>query len=248
MNKLRKPPSGFTMVPNTLIRCEGLSLKAKGLYCLLFAKPDNWTYVEEVLIKESTDGRDAFRAGLKELIQHGWLTKLQVRDKNNQFSHTEWHLSVDGKAVDGFSGDGKSDTNNTYRSKTDKIPPNPQGEETRFEEIWKARWGRADAPNPKKPALKSYLKAIKAGAAHEDILKAVKARHGVGKPDTEYAPQLVTWLNQERWKDAGGGETGKLSPEEIKAAEKRAEEAKRKHDEMMAKLVEDRRRQLGMTT
>jgi len=38
MNKLRKPPSGFTMVPNALIRSDTLSLKAKGLYCLLFSK------------------------------------------------------------------------------------------------------------------------------------------------------------------------------------------------------------------
>lgn len=128
MNKLRKPPSGFTMVPNALIRSATLSLKAKGLYSLLFAKPDNWTYVEEALLKESADGRESFRSGIVELVQFGWLTKVQVRDDKGVFSHIEWCLSVDGKPVDGLPVDGepaagKSPTNNTDLNNTDGIIP-----------------------------------------------------------------------------------------------------------------------------
>lgn len=123
MNKLRKPQSDFTIIPNALLRDDRLSLKAKGLYALLFSKPDEWVYIEEVLVRESWDGRDAFRAGIYELAVHGWLRKEQVR-VDGVFSHTEiWlhNAPVDGKPVDGLSVDGKSDANNTDLSKTDSL-------------------------------------------------------------------------------------------------------------------------------
>ncbi|NEH32644.1 hypothetical protein [Rhizobium ruizarguesonis] len=254
MNKLRKPPSGFTMVPNALIRSSSLSLKAKGLYCLLFSKPDNWIYMEEALVSESADGRESYRSGIKELVESGWLTKVQVRDDKGVFSHIDWHLSDDGSPVAGKPVAGESPPNNTELIKTERskieTPKAPKGAEPveEFEEVWKARWGRGDAANPKQPALKAYSKALKGGAVHADILQAVKMRRGVGKADTEYAPQMVTWLNQERWKDAGSGEAGKLSPADIEAAQKRTDEAKRVHDETMKQMVEARRRQLGMVT
>jgi hypothetical protein len=123
MNRLRKPQSDFTIIPNALIRSELLSLKAKGLYCLLFSKPDGWVYVEEVLIKESLDGREAFRSGLKELTDAGWLSKVQVRDDRGNFSHTDWHLSDGGSPVAGKPVAGQSPTTNTDRTKTDEDTP-----------------------------------------------------------------------------------------------------------------------------
>ncbi|WP_261316767.1 helix-turn-helix domain-containing protein [Rhizobium leguminosarum] len=125
MNKLRKPPSGFTMVPNALIRSSSISLKAKGLYCLLFSKPDNWIYVEEALVNESADGRESYRSGIKELVETGWLTKVQVRDDKGVFSHVDWHLSDDGSAVAG-----ESPTNNTDLIRTEgeipSVSPKPK--------------------------------------------------------------------------------------------------------------------------
>ncbi|GAK69322.1 hypothetical protein RRU01S_04_01440 [Agrobacterium rubi TR3 = NBRC 13261] len=123
MNKLRKPPSGFTMVPNALIRSDALSLKAKGLYCLLFSKPDNWIYMEDALVNESADGRDSYRSGIKELIETGWLIKVQVRDDKGVFSHIDWHLSDDGQSADGKPVAGQSPTSNTDENKTDREIP-----------------------------------------------------------------------------------------------------------------------------
>ncbi len=123
MNKLRKPASGFTMVPNALIRSDTLSLKAKGLYCLLFSKPDNWIYMEEALVKESLDGRESYRSGIMELVRAGWLSKVQVRDDKGVFSHIDWRLSDDGLAADGKPVAGQSPTNNTDLIKTDRAIP-----------------------------------------------------------------------------------------------------------------------------
>lgn len=116
------------MVPNALIRSATLSLKAKGRYCLLFSKPDNWIYLEEALIKESADGREAYRSGIKELVDSGWLNKVQVRDDKGVLRHIDWHLSVDGTPVDGEAvvgqlAAGKSPHNNTDDNNTDIVIP-----------------------------------------------------------------------------------------------------------------------------
>lgn len=123
MNKLRKPENDFTQIPNGLLRDRNVSLKAKGVYCLLFSKPDDWIYIEEVLVRESTDGRDAFRSAITELARAGWLSKKQVMEKG-AFGHTEiWLHAVAGKSVDGLSVDVKSDTTKTDKTNTDEIIP-----------------------------------------------------------------------------------------------------------------------------
>jgi len=94
MNKLRKPTSDFTIIPNALLRDASISFKAKGLYALLFSKPDDWVYIEDALLKECLDGRDSFRSGLKELGDAGWIRKEQVRDKQGNFLHTELWLET----------------------------------------------------------------------------------------------------------------------------------------------------------
>ncbi len=124
MSRLRKPQANYTQITNTLLRDKHLSLKAKGLYALLFSKPDDWTYIESVLIEESTDGKDSFRSAMRELIAFGWLTKQQTRKPDGTVGHTEWWLSadgltVDGKPADGLPADGESASTNTDITKTD---------------------------------------------------------------------------------------------------------------------------------
>jgi hypothetical protein len=85
------------------------------------------------------------------------------------------------------------------------IPPTPKGEsDSDFELVWAERWSRGNESQPKAPALKAYKAAIRAGITHGEILEAVKRRQGIppDKVGTAYAPQMATWLNQRRWRDA----------------------------------------------
>ncbi|MGG7581725.1 hypothetical protein [Rhizobium sp. Nf11,1] len=253
MNKLRKPPNGFTMVPNALIRSAALSLKAKGLYCLLFAKPDNWVYVEEALIKESADGREAFRSGIMELVRAGWLTKVQVRDEKGVFSHIDWCLSVDGKPVNGSSVDGeavagKSPTNNTDDNNTELkktyTPKAPKGAASGFDEFWAAYPNKVG--KPKALAVWNRLKpdfdAVMAG------LKCWKASDQWTKDSGRFIPHPTTWLNREGWNDAIAGEQSAASPADLEATQRRIDEAQRRNRERDRLMVEERRRQLGLLT
>ncbi|QCL83891.1 hypothetical protein CFBP5875_04565 [Agrobacterium pusense] len=242
------------MVPNALIRCSTLSLKAKGLYCLLFAKPDNWTYVEEALIKESADGREAFRSGITELVRSGWLTKVQVRDEKGVFSHVDWCLSEDGKPVDGLSAHGQpaagqSPTNNTDGNNTDLnktvTPKAPKGAEpvSGFDEFWEAYPRKVGKPNAFKAwkRLKPDLDAVLAA------LKRQKASEQWSKDDGQFIPHPTTWLNRAGWDDAVAGEKPVVSPEELEARRRKAEAGKSLYEESIRRGQEERMRQMGIT-
>lgn len=192
MNRLRKPAAKFTMVPNGLIRDARLTLRAKGVYCILFSKPDGWVYIEDALVAESKDGRDAFRAAVKELIAGGWLEKRQVHDAGGRFSHTDWVLTVDWKAVDGGTVAGESTPIKTDRIKTEKSPPNPQGGER---DVSHSDWFKA--------VCEAYRKASPSRADEDAAWRIWKAK--VCEPDAAAIVRGVTELAKtDRWRAEDG--------------------------------------------
>jgi len=121
MAKLTRRSYSFTSVPNALLRDETISLKAKGLYCLMFSKPENWEFYEKSLVKESKDGRDAVRAGLKELIDAGWLIRSGGRD-DGMFDAYDYEIVEDKgcrKIQQGVVG--KSVSENPTTIKTEQV-------------------------------------------------------------------------------------------------------------------------------
>lgn len=71
---------GWTSVPNTLICDVRLSLKARGLAAYLISIAGTQASAESIA-KANNCGRDQVSAALRELKQHGYLTREQVRDR-----------------------------------------------------------------------------------------------------------------------------------------------------------------------
>lgn len=102
MNKLTKQSAPFTQVPNELLADPSVSLKAKGLYALMYSKPDGWRFYEMALCNECRDGKDAVSSALDELVREGWLLRSGGREEgSNRFCAYDYELlaSRDGKAV-----------------------------------------------------------------------------------------------------------------------------------------------------
>jgi hypothetical protein len=74
---LERPTADYTMVCNAVLRDRSISLRGKGLYALVFSKPSGWIFHEKALPAESTEGRDALRAAMKELLTARWVQKCQ---------------------------------------------------------------------------------------------------------------------------------------------------------------------------
>jgi hypothetical protein len=71
-----------------------------------------------------------------------------------------------------------------------------------FENFWKS-YPKREGANPKYPARKAFLAAVKAGADPLAIVAGAKgyAAHPSTKVATEYVAQAATWLRQRRWED-----------------------------------------------
>lgn len=69
----------FTMVANGVLTDKRLSLKAKGLYAILYSKPEGWDFSGDRIAEfETKDKRVAVYNSLKELEESGYLKRERL--------------------------------------------------------------------------------------------------------------------------------------------------------------------------
>ena len=95
----------FTVIHNNLIYNRHLSWKAKGILIYLLSKPEQWKPIISDMVQQSTDGREAVRGGLNELIREGHISRRQVRDRHGQISCYEYEVFEEVPETDKPSGD-----------------------------------------------------------------------------------------------------------------------------------------------
>jgi hypothetical protein len=80
----------YTCVNNYICTDKRLSYKAKGIWLYAFSRKDDWTFYLSNIIDQSTEGKDAVSAGLKELEKCGYLRRSRVRDDKGKLGVAEW--------------------------------------------------------------------------------------------------------------------------------------------------------------
>lgn len=81
---------GFTVMSNSHLRDQSITLKAKGLLSLILSLPDGWGYSLKGLATLSSDGLDSTRAALNNLEEHGYIIRRQLYDKKGRFAKCEY--------------------------------------------------------------------------------------------------------------------------------------------------------------
>lgn len=76
--KLKKKEVGFTQIKNDVLENPKLSLRAKGMFCYLYSKPDDWEFSSERIVKVSSDGSRSTISAIKELEKAGYLTRKRL--------------------------------------------------------------------------------------------------------------------------------------------------------------------------
>ena len=74
----------YTVMSNHHLRNITLSLKGKGMMSLMLSLPDNWDFTTKGLARICKDGVDSISATLRELEQHGYLTRERQRDAHGR--------------------------------------------------------------------------------------------------------------------------------------------------------------------
>ena len=69
----------YTVMSNHHLRNTELSLKAKGLMSLMLSLPEDWDYTLKGLACICRDGVDSISRTIKELEDHGYLTRRRFR-------------------------------------------------------------------------------------------------------------------------------------------------------------------------
>lgn len=78
--------NNYSVVHNGFINNSELSFKAKGILLYFLSKPDNWNFYVKEIAKDSTDGVESIRSGIKELEDHGYVHKNLKRDSSGKLS------------------------------------------------------------------------------------------------------------------------------------------------------------------
>ena len=84
-----KRENPYAQIDKTVLNDQRLSWKAKGLMAFLLSKPDNWEINIQNLIRQSTDGKEAVYSGINELINFGYIVRVESRNQG-RFARIEY--------------------------------------------------------------------------------------------------------------------------------------------------------------
>lgn len=82
----------YSVISNYHLQDKELSLKAKGLMCLMLSLPDDWDFSIKGLATLSKDGKESVMNVLKELEENNYLIRNQRVNKKGQFNGYEYLL------------------------------------------------------------------------------------------------------------------------------------------------------------
>lgn len=80
-----KKQKNYTQISNDFLRDPSYSLKAKGLYCLIFSMPDDFAIYKTQLEKLNTDGKESLMNAWRELENAGHITSKREFKPNGKF-------------------------------------------------------------------------------------------------------------------------------------------------------------------
>ncbi|AWY05308.1 helix-turn-helix DNA binding domain protein [Microbacterium phage Cinna] len=117
------PADRFAQIANAALRDKRLSWKARGLLAYLLSHREGWRTSVARLEREAPDGRDSVRAGLNELIEHGYVTRSEDRIRDARGRLGDYEYTVTDFPTTGFPTQGEPTQENPH-------PKNTRGKNT----------------------------------------------------------------------------------------------------------------------
>ena len=209
----------YTQVPNEWVRDVRLSRRARGLLVEIMSHRVGWHVSIRSLSKVGKEGRDAIQSALNELLEHGYIRRMQGRAFTGKFAEIEYELceprTVAGKsvhgAVSGFPVSGSTVSGESAHKEEHHEEDHPEellsavaDGVSLLDQIWDV-W-----PAPRRSTRKVVEQKLRAAlkVASWDVIFAAAEKHcavWAGWPESDrrqYVPLLSTWLHQERWSGA----------------------------------------------
>ena len=124
----------FTQVSNNLIDNRQLSLRAKGLFLVLYRLPDDWDFHFADIVKRSKEGEGATRTALRELEKSHYVKRTRMHDSHGYMMNYAWNLDDEGR-VDELLADPPKCKNRQEGENADKSTMSPSLQESHHGEL-----------------------------------------------------------------------------------------------------------------
>lgn len=93
LKRKHKLTSYYTKVSNTFLHDPSLSLKAKGMLCLLLSLPDDWNVSVKGLQTMCSDKTFSLRNALDELKSTGYISADSIRAHNGSYRGIDYTIT-----------------------------------------------------------------------------------------------------------------------------------------------------------
>jgi biotin operon repressor len=184
----------FTQIPNAWLRDKTISLGAKGLLAQLLSHAPGWSISQESLGRDNGIGRDAIRTLINELLDAGYLTRSEDRQRTDKgylggYTYTTQDPTRDNPTQDNPLHK-KTITKNTNIKNNERIYSDSE-----FESFWDYYPKKVD----KGAALRAFRKAVKNHDVKKIIQGAIYYAADLNLPEKQFVKNPATWLNAEAW-------------------------------------------------
>jgi hypothetical protein len=118
----------FTTIPNAWLRDPSLSYKAKGVLAAIVSHAVGYELTSQQLIAESSDGKDAVRAAIQELMDAGYLIRTRARSESGRLAGSHYTLvdrTLDGAVPTPPMAESPTSENPSLVGPTSANPPSP---------------------------------------------------------------------------------------------------------------------------
>lgn len=217
----RRLSSQFAQIPNALLRDEGLSARARGVLCYMLSHADGFEITRSLLNSAFTEGREALDTALRELRDAGYVRSIRHQDETGRFTGREYLVFDERGAAEAESEDDISPSDGeavTRETRTTGNPPpykntnslrTPAFKNTKdisrdfdsiyedFRATWKAV-GVWQAGPKVRAKLEQLVKQGKLAEIEGGLRRLIADPN---RPEANFVPRPLTWLNQSRWED-----------------------------------------------
>ena len=200
----KRKKNNYTVIDNDIFKNRKMSLKAKGLLCLMLSLPDDWEYSLEGLTVLSDDGRTAVSNALKELENLQYFKRQRIYE-NGRVCGVEYIISEEPMDSNLISEKLISET--MISEKPTQLNTNTNKElkelNTNYEQEFDSLWKLYPNKKGKKNALRYYIRARKNGTTYETVEAGIMAYiEYIRKTKAQmYIKHGSTFFNEEGWND-----------------------------------------------
>lgn len=184
----------FTQIPNDWLRDKNISLGAKGLLAQLLSHAPGWRISQESLARDNGIGRDAIRTLINELLEAGYLSRSEDRERNEKGYLGGYTYTTQDPTQENPTQDNPLHKNNI--TKKNNLKNNERTySDSQFEEFWNHYPKKVD----KGAAIRAFRKASKNHDSALVIEGAKRYAEDPNLPDKQFIKNPATWLNAEAW-------------------------------------------------